>query len=172
MSYGIDGTRAFEPSLQYEYARRVNSVLLNFGNFLVGATSVAVWRPDRGEPPPSTSPVIALNETDSSGKAGAGTPHVGTYLLGLFASRCGPTGDSVKAKCHAVLIQNQRFDLQLWPTVKLRDGVMGSNVRELDASTGTMRPVRDDSPALPGLQMVLAPGSARLLVVGALPHGI
>ena len=46
----------------------------------------------------------------------------------------------------------------------LRDGV-ASKLREIDPSTGLLRSVRDDSPGMPGLQMALGPGMARLLVV-------
>ena len=158
VSYGIDGDLVFEPTLQYEYARRVNSILLNFGNYLLDATSVAVWRPDKGAPPPAACPILGLAETN-------GAPN-GTYLVGIFSV---PTEEEeergVDASQHTgVLVQNQRFDIEVWPTVALRDGV-AAQLREIDPSTGLLRRVRDDSPGMPGLQMALGPGMARLLVV-------
>ena len=63
-----------------------------------------------------------------------------------------------------VLVQNQRFDRESWPTVALREGV-AARLQEVDESSGVQRPVRDDSPGMPGLQMALGPGMARLLVV-------
>ena len=60
----------------------------------------------------------------------------------------------------AVLVMNQRTDTALWPTVE----VLGPGpTLEVDASSGELRPVRDDSPYLAGLQLALQPGSARLL---------
>lgn len=175
VSYGIDGNKVFEPTLQYAYARRVNSVLLNFGTFLLNATSVAVWRPDRGDPPPVECPLLGLVETNGSPDA--------TYLIGVFSV---PTDESAKGAggsaraggerggrrgggrtlgtSTGVLVQNQQFDREVWPTVTLRDGV-AAKLHEVDESTGMLRPVRDDSSSMPGLQMALGPGMARLLVV-------
>ncbi len=162
VSYGIDGDLVFEPTLQYEFARRVNSVLLNFGAYLLNATSLAVWRPDRGAPPPAVCPILNMAESN-------GAPN-GTYLIGIFsvpaaAAAAGVGAGEEEGEAHTgVLVQNQRFDIEVWPTVALRDGV-ASRLREIDPSTGSLRPVRDDSPGMPGLQMARGPGRARLLVV-------
>jgi hypothetical protein len=160
VSCGIDGDKVFEPTLQYEYARRVNSVLLNFGTFLLNATSLAVWRPDRGHPPPAACPILGLAETN-------GAPN-GTYLIGVFSVPAGAAGggrsSAARGTATGVLVQNQRFDRELWPTVTLRDGV-AAKLWEVDESSGVLRLVRDDSPGMPGLQMALGPGMARLLVV-------
>ena len=108
------------------------------------------------------SPIIALNETDSSGKRGAGTPQQGAYVVGIF--KFSNESDSGRK---AVLIQNQRFDTELWPTVTFGEDHVAANasrIREVDISSGKLRMPRDDSPGLPGLQLALPPGSARLLV--------
>ena len=159
---GAGAKRTWGPTAQYGYARDVNSLLLNFGNFLFEYTSTAVWRVARGgnassvSPlPPQLCPIVAVYETDSSGTPVAAELQ-GEYLVGLFQ-----TPGKLQT---AALIVNQRFDIELWPTVDFSSATDPASVHEVDPVSGKLRLVKDDSPDLPGLQMALAPGSARLLV--------
>ena len=49
--------------------------------------------------------------------------------------------------------------------VKLHDGVSYSQLREVDPVHGTVGLTFDSSPLLPGLQLRIAPGMARLFVI-------
>jgi hypothetical protein len=164
VSLGIDAhEHVFEPTLQYAYASRVNARLHAFGTFLLGFTSEGVWRPHREGT--AGCAIAALNETDASGKPGAGTPAQGEYLVGQFVLRGADGGAPAPAGSTALVVVNQRHDIELWPTVRLADPAAATRLREVDATTGAVRAVRDDSPNLPGLQMALAPGYARLLLL-------
>ena len=52
-----------------------------------------------------------------------------------------------------------------WPTVALHAGVSYAMLREVDPLHGTLGPTFDSSPLLPGLQLRIAPGMARLFVI-------
>ena len=121
-----------------------------------------MWRP--GREGTAGCAIAALNETDSGGKPGAGTPAQGEYLVGQFVPT-GGGGGSAPAGSTALVVVNQRHDIELWPTVRLADPAAAARLREVDVATGAIRAVRDDSPNLPGLQMALAPGYARLLLL-------
>ena len=49
--------------------------------------------------------------------------------------------------------------------MKLHDGVSYSQLREVDPVHGTVGLTFDSSPLLPGLQLRIAPGMARLFVI-------
>lgn len=157
VAYGVGGaaTTVWERSAAYAHASAVNAVLLNFGNFLFTAASVGVWRTSGALP--AGCPLSSLTETDAAGRAGRCEVGAGKYLVGAFELTDGRT---------AVLVVNQRHDVALWPTVAfaLPGGALGG-LAEVDEASGRERPVRDDSAALPGLQLALEPGMARLLVL-------
>ena len=84
----------------------------------------------------------------------AGDPP-GDYLVGAFRHQDGR---------RAVLLQNYRFAYSAWPTVVF-DAPVPDAVREIDPVTGREVRVRDESPDLPGLQVSLADGEARLFLL-------
>lgn len=65
----------------------------------------------------------------------------------------------------AVMLQNQDENNNVWTTVEWLPSVNGTTVLELGPVDGKLKPVLDDSPWLPGLQLALDAGGARLLVV-------
>jgi hypothetical protein len=64
----------------------------------------------------------------------------------------------------AVLLQNQNWDMTLWPTVGFPHAAAAA-VIEVDPEHGTEAAVLDDSPYMPGLQMSFTAGGARLLIM-------
>jgi hypothetical protein len=164
ITYGIDGSKSeyiFQPTIQYQYAKEINTLLVNYGNYLLPFTSTNVWRPHLQPIPPLASPIATINETNSGGSSGIpGLLPVGKYLIGYFK------GPATTQNRQAIVIMNQRSDINVWPTITFRENVSIQNVRELDAHSGQVRPVRDDSPGIPGLQLVLEAGHARVLVIG------
>ena len=157
-------TYIYGPTAQYQYAKEINTLLLNYGTYLFHCNSTEVWRPQTDvirrelSPAPANSPIIGLNETNSEGSflPGKFMPS-GQYLIGYFD--CGEKNNK------AMLVMNQRHDIDLWPTILLRKGFVKKTLMEVDEVSGKVRHVRDDSPGIPGLQMVLRAGHARLLVV-------
>ena len=82
--------------------------------------------------------------------------HCGHYLIGEFSL------DDGRA---ALMIHNQDPEGAQWPTVALHSGISYSQVLEVDPVHGSLAPVLDSSPLLPGLQLRLAPGMGRLFVI-------
>ena len=71
-----------------------------------------------------------------------------------------------------VLVVNQDDRFSLWPTIRLAEmAVVGDQpvASEVDPVHGTEAPVLDDSPELPGLQLLIRAGHARLLVLPKAP---
>ena len=80
--------------------------------------------------------------------------HCGHYLVGEFELADGRA---------ALMIHNQDPDGAQWPTVDFHPGIDFSAVLEVDPVHGTLAPVLDSSPLMPGLQLRIAAGMARLL---------
>ena len=167
----------------YSDATRINSVLKIFGKYLVTATSTAVYRvqpagsqdtgytntcalgePDcpTGEQPSSDlSSCVLFNITAvavSTIKAGNG------LLIGQFQLFDGRT---------AVLLQNQNWDMTLWPAFQTKAPIKLSAVLEVDPSSGTESLLQNDEPGVVGaradaISLDLAAGAARLLIMP--PH--
>ena len=78
----------------------------------------------------------------------------GDYLFGFFDHSDGR---------RAVLLNNYRFAYTAWPTVEF--DVDASQVVEVDPATGDEVSVRDDSPAMEGLQISLDSGAGRLFLL-------
>jgi hypothetical protein len=74
------------------------------------------------------------------------------------------TGLSRALSCAAVLLQNQNWDMTLWPTVGFPHAT-AATVVEVDPEHGTEAVVLDDSPYMPGLQLSFTAGGARLLIL-------
>ena len=165
---------SFKRGTHYEDARRINSVLRVFGNFLLTATSTGVYRvrphgthdtgdtgtcrrgerdcPD-GEQPNDDLTLCATDATDvavNSEWPGAG------LLIGQFRLADGRI---------AVLLHNQNFDFAIWPTVNL------TNATEINPASGGQAVVLDDSPYMPGLQLSFGPAEARLFVLESYGSG-
>jgi hypothetical protein len=138
-----DGTR----TRHYDEARRLNGRLKQLGPTLMQLTSTGVYRV-RPQDDPATalkgSPVRSL------------TP--GDYLVGAFRHADG---------CRAVLVQNYHFAYSAWPTVEF--DAAPAAVLEVSPVTGEAAPVVDSSPDMPGLQISLDAGDARLFLLPAAP---
>jgi hypothetical protein len=127
----------------YDEAQRINARLKHLGAALLHAKSLDVVRiKPQGNGPTAlqNSFVESLNDGD--------------YLIGSFQL---PDGR------RAVLIQNYEFAYSAWPTVAFK--APGSGALEVSPTTGALEPVQDDSPDMPGLQLSLDAGEARLFVL-------
>jgi hypothetical protein len=136
-----DGTRTHH----YEEARRLNGRLKQLGPTLMQLTSTGVYR---------------VRLEDDSAAALKGTPirslSAGDYLVGAFKHADGR---------RAVLVQNYHFAYSAWPTIEF--DVPPGAVLEVSPVTGEAAPVADSSPDMPGLQLSLDAGDARLFLLPA-----
>jgi hypothetical protein len=136
-----DGTR----TRHYEEARRLNGILKQLGPTLMLLTSTGVYRVR-----PKDDPATALKGSPIRSL----TP--GDYLVGAFTHADGR---------RAVLLQNYHFAYSAWPTVEF-DAAPAAAL-EVSPSTGKAAPVADASPDMPGLQLSLDAGDARLFLLPA-----
>jgi hypothetical protein len=127
----------------YDEAQRINARLKHLGTALLHAKSLDVTRIK----PQGNAPTVLQNSFVES-------LNDGDYLIGSFQL---PDGR------RAVLIQNYEFAYSAWPTVAFK--APGSGVLEVNPKTGALEPVQDDSPDMPGLQLSLDAGEARLFVL-------
>jgi len=129
----------------YEQAKRINAAIKNLGPTLMKLTSVATYR---------------CKPTDTPATALAGSPitsiTAGDYLVGTFTH---PDGR------RAVLLNNYSDAYTAWPTIEF--DTASSRITEVDQTTGEERFIRDDSPALPGLQLSIDSGEGRLFLLPA-----
>jgi len=133
-----DGTR----TRHYAEAQRINVGLQNLGPTLMQLESTGVLRLER-----DTSYAEALTGSPIN------TISKGDYLVGLFRHTDGG---------RAVLLMNHDYAHSAWPTVSFDT----EDVREVNPASGGMQPVKDDSPEMPGLQLSLDSGGARLFLLG------
>jgi hypothetical protein len=103
--------------------------------------------------------VIRVRPGDDPAKALEGSPvrnitKGGDYLIGVFKHSDGR---------RAVLINNYDYNYTTWPTVEF--DAPDRKVMEVDASDGKEKPVRDDSPEIPRLQIGLDAGEGRLFLL-------
>jgi hypothetical protein len=136
-----DGTR----TRHYDEARRINGRLKQLGPTLMQLTNTGVYRVR-----PKDDPAIALKGSPIRSL----TP--GDYLVGAFRHADGR---------RAVLLQNYHFAYSAWPTVEF--DAAPEAVVEVSPLTGKAAPVVDDSPDMPGLQLSLDAGDARLFLLPA-----
>ncbi len=139
-----DGSRA----RHYEQAKRLNAELKSLGPVLMQLTSERVVRV---RPDTQTTPALAGGPIRNL----AGDPKP-DYLVGEFRHADGR---------RAVVLQNFHFAYTAWPTVEF-DAPPGA-VTEVDKATGKEKPVKDDSPDMPGLQLSLDAGEGRLFLVAS-----
>lgn len=112
-------------------------------------TSVGVYRLG-----PQDDAVRVLSGTPLHAITRADVDPPNDYLIGVFEHTDGR---------RAVLLQNYRFAYSAWPTVEF--DVSPDAIVELDQATGHQLPVRDDSPAMDGLQISLDAGEGRLFLL-------
>lgn len=138
-------TAAGQRTRHYDQAKRINAGIKNLGPTLMQLTSVSVIRAKAGE---------------DAAKALDGSPiksiTAGDYLIGVFKHSDGR---------RAVLLNNYDPNYGIWPTVKF--DLPDDKVVEVDALDGKEKPVRDDSPDMPGLQISLDSGEGRLFLLPA-----
>ena len=155
-------------------AAKVNAIVLAFAQYLLKASSTAVYHlpsahaADGGSHSAALSGSVLLDDLtggcDCAGSPGgqgcerlmAAFEHCGHYLVGEFKLADGRP---------ALMIQNQDPSGAQWPTVVLHMGLSYAMVLEVDPEHGTLAPVLDSSALLPGLQLRIAPGMARLFVI-------
>ncbi len=138
-------TREGRKTRHYDQARRINSAVRNLGPTLMKLTSTAVIRVrPEDDPEPlfllACSPIRVLTPDD--------------YLVGIFRHEDGR---------QAVLLNNYRFAYTAWPTVEF--DADPSAVVEVCQETGQEIPLRDDSPAIEGVQLSLDAGAGRLFLL-------
>ena len=155
-------------------AAKVNAIVLAFAQYLLKASSTAVYHLPSAHAADGGSHSAALKGSfllddltggcDCAGSPGgqgcerlmAAFEHCGHYLVGEFKLADGRP---------ALMIQNQDPSGAQWPTVALHTGLSYRMVLEVDPEHGTLAPVLDSSALLPGLQLRIAPGMARLFVI-------
>lgn len=141
----VDGSK----TRHYDEAKRINSELKNMGNTLMQLTSTAVFRiPPKSNPEEilKDSPIKSISKNDID-------PEM-DYLIGTFKHNDGR---------EAVLINNYHFAYTAWPTVEFRKDI--SKITEIDKKSGKEIPLKDDSPAIPGVQISLGAGDGRLFLI-------
>lgn len=136
----VDGT----PTRHYGQAQRINRAIGHLGPTLMQLESTGVIR-IRPEDDPAErlegSPIHELSPGD--------------YLIGVFRHTDGR---------RAVLLNNYRFAFTAWPTV-IFNAADPADVVEVCQQTGAEIPLRDDSPAMAGLQLSLDSGAGRLFLM-------
>jgi hypothetical protein len=141
----VDGTK----TRHYEEAKRLNTVLKNFGPTLMQLTSTGVLRI---APAADLAKTLAGSPVKALGKSPEDPPL--DLLLGTFKHADGR---------RAVMINNYSATYSSWPTVEF--DAPHEKVVEIDPKTGKEIPLYDESPALPGLQISLDAGQGRLFLV-------
>jgi hypothetical protein len=92
--------------------------------------------------------------TQQMADLGIKTISKGDYLVGAFKHADGR---------RAVLLNNYHFAYTAWPTIEF--DVPTDKVVEICPKTGKEVPVRDDSPAMPGVQLSIEEGCGRLFLL-------
>lgn len=142
----------YVPGIHYDHATRINTKLRVLGGWLMQATSTSVL-------------LASGNGTEAVAVPGAAVP-----LASVAGSGAGPSW--------AALVGFFSLSSQLWTAAALVHNqdpsapailtLVGTNasapVWEIDASTGQPRGAVDDAPSLPGWQVSLDAGDARLFV--------
>lgn len=138
------------PGHKYPLVARINSKLRLFGEFLLKSVSSAVVQASgaRSDTTMVTSgPVTSINGTD--------TGPTWSFMLGFFDNNT------------TMLLVNQDSNHPAlaslaFANASVCDTVTGRLLMEVDPVTGVLATAQDDSPALPGFQVSLLAGDARL----------
>ncbi len=136
----------------YDEARRINAGLEHWGPTLMRLTGQGVVRYTTGNPatPLARTGVRSLNRVGSDPES--------TLLIGTLKHADGR---------RAVLLVNHSTAYTAWPTVVFDSE--GEAV-EISREDGREHPVMDDSPELPGIQLSLGAGDARLFLLPSQPE--
>jgi hypothetical protein len=177
---GPDGAIHMVQGPHYAHARRINSVLRVYGNFLLGAKSTGVWY-GQGTASDTTGrghvelpPASAIRRVNNTGAGPTFEVLVGQFEL-RPASHSALAAAASKAGEIAIVLHNQDHAASLLASLTFPRGVAPpcASVKELDPSTGQLAPAWDDAPNSPGFQLLLEAGAARLLVLpGRLARGL
>lgn len=127
----------------YDQATRINHAVKKLGPTLMRLTSTGVYRVKPGDDAVRVLADVPIRSLTA-----------GDYLIGAFRHADGR---------RAVLLNNYAFAYTAWPTVEF--DVDASKAIEVDPTTGREVPVRDDSPAMDGLQLSLDAGAGRLFLL-------
>ena len=166
----LHSAKLYRRGAHYEHARKINSIVKNWGRYLLGATSTGIYRIFPGtaapkpsscksgdQPPSSLDGCVLNNVTDLKVSASEWTPKLGEgILIGQFTLDDGRT---------ALLLHNQNPDFNIWPTIGFVDSVKLADVLEVDPVTGAETALLDDSPLMEGWQISIQAGYARFLIV-------
>ena len=138
---------------KYAQAARINTRLSKFGAFLLRASSafvVAVNGTGSDVAPVHGGPAGSVTAV-----GGSGAGPTWSVLLGAFAAPL-PQG-----RASAWVVHNSDT---LAPAIITLEFAPGVAPDELDGVTGAIAPAYDDAPAMPGYQLYLDAGDARVLV--------
>lgn len=138
-------TQDGRPTRHYAEATRLNAALKQLGPTLMQLTSTGVYRVRQDDAPTEVLRGSPLRDISS-----------GEFLIGGFRHADGR---------RAVLINNYRFAYTAWPTVTF--DAPPDDIVEVCPRTGQEVPLRDDSPAMPGVQLSLDAAGGRLFLLPA-----
>lgn len=138
---------------KYAQAARLNARLSGYGAFLLRATSaLVVGLNGTGS---NVVPVTGGPAGTITAVGGSGAGPTWSVLLGAF------TAPLPQGRASAWVVHNSDTLAPAIITLEFSPGVAPD---ELDGATGAVAPAYDDAPALPGFQLTLDAGDARVLV--------
>ena len=159
-----------EPTHHYHQAKRINSAVVAIAPLLMRATVLGTAEL-RYQTVPNPRPVLAAM-ADGCGllDISRGEWTVSCFALAPDAAAGAETGPAATAT-KALMIANFEHAYTQYASVKwtcaktLPYSCVNKSVHEIDQRTGEAREVEDDEPDLPGFQLYLDAGSARLFVI-------
>jgi hypothetical protein len=144
----LGGAAAYVEGPKYPIVQRINSKLRVYGTYLLHANSTFVFRANGSGT--DLANITAPSAISAVGGSGAGAAW--SVLLGAFGG--------VSGGAQAFVVQNQDY---IFPAIFSFAFASGFPL-ELDASTGALAPAYDDAPQMPGFQLFVDAGDARVLV--------
>lgn len=155
-------TASGKPAPHYWEAQRVNKRLANLGPTLMQLRSLATVQllcdAEFGHGGTASrllgrlkgSPIVDITEPDNSTQA--------SMVLGLFRHE--------QDQRKAVILFNYEFAFTAWITVHFDASTAVNTVTEMDGRTGAERPLEDQEPGMPGVQLFFEASEMRLLLFG------
>jgi hypothetical protein len=134
------------PGSKYPMARRINSKLRALGDWLLARRSSAVVQVSGGR----TESAIIESCAAVEGVNGTNVGDHWSFLIGLFDEN------------RTLVLSNQDHQHAALATLTLREGARAGALHEVDPQSGTLAPALDDAPVLPGFQVSLLAGDARV----------
>ena len=162
---------ALEPTHHYWQAQRINSAVLAIAPVLMRATVLGI-ADLRYQTVPNPRPVLAAMVDGGCGllDISRGEWTVSCFALAPDAAATAAEGPAATAT-KALMISNYehaytQYASVSWACAKTQPlSCVSRSVHEIDQRTGEAREVEDDEPDLPGFQLYLDAGSARLFVI-------